>query len=1368
MAIASPTKLLAGDLASSFSFSRSSANPKLLSSSSPSRVYFAAPKTLRFQVFAFAVKRSPKHLKYSGPRFTKEDELLYVEVDPSGDDSWKLEPVLDLLKQGAVGVVPTDTMYAIVCDPRNHSAVDCLCRIKKIESTKPLTILCHSFHDIDRFTTGSPRGDSKGHANIFRAVKQCLPGPYTFILTATKELPKQCIRFGTTTAKYKSRKNVGVRMPDDAICQAILEKMDSPLISTSCKCPKENEWILDPVVIADTYGPEGLDFVIDGGLRVADPSTVVDMTVFPPKIMRQGKGPQLHWMVAEDDNEPAEGVLIKSLQLCLFAFIIGYIQILAESTVLILFDRAPPARSRYSYAVFRYSVVTLDGSDACKDRMCFVHCQLDGQTLSPCPAKVVVFRNLTVNRDHEFLVNVTTPGGQRNSSAHSWFIDTIPPAATIFSEKDHTSAERISIDITFSEACAGKGGFRCVNSSSCDVIVQGPAYVHASSLRMIKPSIEYNLDVILSFTSMNGRVVIRMADKFCTDQAGNSFTRTNGSTIIIHFDRRPVLADLWTSVPAYELVMNGVPRTVLATNKMEDVQIFLGFSMPIVNTTEQVLNAMIVNSGKLIPILRRNQGSRQFNFQVGGNLQLWNISRTEIIVIKLQAGLLVGRTGTPVSPVPSITFLYDSMETGVALSTSSPNVTKDHSINVVVEFTKPVFGFEVSMINVDGGKVYDISGNLNMASNQLAVKHYSTPAISMALQSFVSAGILATSLAAAILSISSAHLGAVGIACERINVVASDSLMNLHGLVGHLQVFVLSDWLSVNQPIEYFETTKENLQRKSIALSARGSSHKGAIYESYPVNSSYMCNGVPVPIEMGPKSGWLLGQHNMHMTPYGLPLHSDEYFLYFLRGEPLSASNVIKAMENYLGWEDLLMNLFWLGIGGGSLVVIHLLILLFLRWRTGTPSHGLLSVPRFELFLLILMLPCISQSSTFVIKGGTTEGIITGALLLAIPAAALIISVCLFQLIAIFSGSYVQYKEIKHVASKELWSTRLWYSFTGRPSAGKWFYKEGIPSSFLPRFGILFESLKGPPLFFFVDQNEPNSISKWNGSGYSGVGRMQQVSLDGSMEEIKIPISKRVLGCARSSYIIIDLSRRVCLGIICGAYSSRKSNQSIFALTITLVQYIYLFTVKPYISRGVHVVESISLLCEVGVFALYISINGSNPMKTRNEGVLLLSLLFLTFVAQIINVWYALMKFILRFSQPQKNSFKLGLKFAAKGLILPFLPKKQWPRVIPASSHPKTGLPPGPDTKSGRRDMRAPGSITVSAMTATVVPVLSPGSPGPNVRQMTAGSSTPETTLDTRRAVEAKQLKGQKLRALASFSGDTNFEEASTSYVPKP
>ncbi|XP_059452556.1 uncharacterized protein LOC132183173 [Corylus avellana] len=272
----------------------------------PGRVSLDFPKTQRvLRVLSMAVKRSPKRLKYSAPRFTKEGGLLYVEADSSGADSWKLDPVVDLLKQGAVGVIPTDTVYAIVCDLKSHSAIERLRRIKNIEASKPLSILCHTFRDIDTYTTGFPHGDGQGHTNIFRAVKHCLPGPYTFILTASKELPKQCIRYGTAASKYAARKNVGVRMPDDAICQAILEKMGAPLISTSVKCPKENEWMIDPIVIADMYGPEGLDFVVDGGVRVADPSTIVDMTVIPPKMIRQGKGPKLHWMVTEDVNGSA-------------------------------------------------------------------------------------------------------------------------------------------------------------------------------------------------------------------------------------------------------------------------------------------------------------------------------------------------------------------------------------------------------------------------------------------------------------------------------------------------------------------------------------------------------------------------------------------------------------------------------------------------------------------------------------------------------------------------------------------------------------------------------------------------------------------------------------------------------------------------------------------------------------------------------------------------------------------------------------------------------------------------------------------------------------------------------------------------------
>nr|XP_043632660.1 uncharacterized protein YciO [Erigeron canadensis] len=252
------------------------------------------------QVVVAVIKKSPKRLKYSSPRLPKEDGLLYIEVDPEGSDTWKLDAAVELLSNGAVGVIPTDTVYAMVCDMTNHDAIERLRRLKEVETGKPFSILCRSLHDIDTYTTGFPRGNSDGFSDYFRAVKHCVPGPYTFILTASKALPKQCVKYGPTISKYASRKTLGVRIPDDAVCQAVLEKMGAPLISTSVRSPVENQWILDPVLIADAYGPEGLNFVIDAGVRVSNPSTVVDMIQIPPKIIRQGKGPKQQWMVEED------------------------------------------------------------------------------------------------------------------------------------------------------------------------------------------------------------------------------------------------------------------------------------------------------------------------------------------------------------------------------------------------------------------------------------------------------------------------------------------------------------------------------------------------------------------------------------------------------------------------------------------------------------------------------------------------------------------------------------------------------------------------------------------------------------------------------------------------------------------------------------------------------------------------------------------------------------------------------------------------------------------------------------------------------------------------------------------------------------
>ncbi|KHN40962.1 hypothetical protein glysoja_039369 [Glycine soja] len=1115
--------------------------------------------------------------------------------------------------------------------------------------------------------------------------------------------------------------------------------------------------------------------------------------------------------------------LLKFLQLycayCVGLMVVGVLFVSAESTLLVYFKRAPSPRSRSSNAVFQYLVERLDGSNACKRNTCSFSCELDGKVY-PCQSNGIVLTNLTLNHEHRFLLNVSTITGERNSSVYSWFIDTIPPTAAISSEQTHTNEQKIAIDVTFSEPCTGLGGFHCLNSSNCDIMVAGPAQVDASSLQIIRPGAKYSLEVIISSEVTYGRVVITMAENTCTDQAGNQFRRTNGSTLITHFDRRPVMVDFWTSVPSYELKINGIPRTVVATSKPEDLIIFLDFSIPITNSTEQVLNALHVNSGVLIPLHGRSNGTRGFSFK------LKNISGTEIITIELQAASILGKTGTPVSPVAPITFLYDPMKPNVVLRTSSLTETRDFNINIMAEFTKPVFGFGTSIVEVSGGrlirqelsralysltvqavtkevsvtipagKVTDISGNENLASNQLAIKHYSTPAISIALDSFISAGTIATSLVAAMVSLSSANLEALSIlALGGASSPASNPSINLHGMIGHLQVFALTSWFSTNQFIKYSETTrglrwliphhklpwKKIDTWKKLGWRSNGQSAGERDQQQTDLMSlSYIDPKLSFQTENTTNFGRFHNQHDLSKTStlYGLPLNSIEYFTYFLRGEPLSASNVIKGMESYKGWQDMEMNLFWLGVGGGCLLLFHVFMIFFLRHRTGRSPQGSLSVPRFELFLLILMLPCLSQSSTFVIKGRTTGGIITGVLLLAIPVA-FILSALLFLIIAIYAGSFAQYKQFKKITNEEKWYTKLLFCFIGRSTTGKWFNREGLPSSFLSRFGILFDDWKGPPVLILGDQNEQNNtITKWSESGKSGNGRTKTVCSEDSNEEIKISTFKKVLGCMRASYIILDLLRRVGLGIISVAYPSESSNKSLFALIITSMQFIYLFTTKPYINRGVHVVESVSLLCETGVFSILVLHNGSHSVESKTWELVMLFLLMFTFIAQLTNQWYAMVNSLWKLSQTQNNSLRDGVKLAAKGLILPFLPSKHWSSVISTFSQPETNQLSVNPTCSGidfERRNRNGYMDPISTMTATVVPVQSPSTPNHNVVER-RDPTTWETGASSHIEVEGKWLKGHKaglkkelrmLRELAkaSFSGDTRFDEASTSYT---
>ncbi|PNH07203.1 hypothetical protein TSOC_006364 [Tetrabaena socialis] len=232
-----------------------------------------------------------KRLKYSQSASGKRGEPLVISVQPDGSDAWRLNEVIDLLKDGAVGIIPTDTLPAIVCDPHNKDAVLRLYSIKEMDAKKPLSMLCPSFTSIAHYTTGFPTSNTPGSPNWFNVVRRLLPGPYTFVLPATKNLPSQCIDF--MSGKNIHRKSVGVRLSADPVCKAVVEGMDGPLLCTSVHVPEvlsEDTEVPDVGSILEEYGNKGIDFVVDVGRRVVVESSVVDFTGGDPVVLRHGQG----------------------------------------------------------------------------------------------------------------------------------------------------------------------------------------------------------------------------------------------------------------------------------------------------------------------------------------------------------------------------------------------------------------------------------------------------------------------------------------------------------------------------------------------------------------------------------------------------------------------------------------------------------------------------------------------------------------------------------------------------------------------------------------------------------------------------------------------------------------------------------------------------------------------------------------------------------------------------------------------------------------------------------------------------------------------------------------------------------------------
>jgi tRNA threonylcarbamoyl adenosine modification protein (Sua5/YciO/YrdC/YwlC family) len=201
------------------------------------------------------------------------------EIHPENPQARSLDEIVQKLRNGAVMLYPTDTVYAIGCDLQSKSAIERVRQIKKLANDKPLTFLCHSLSDIATYAIVSDAA--------YRLMKHCVPGPYTFILPATKLVPK--------IVQDPKRKTTGIRVPQNNLCQELMSRLGNPLISTSAHTKEEDQdgeefAQIDKALLFD-YFDNLIDIAIDDGSLATDrTSTILDMTTTEPAVIRQGAG----------------------------------------------------------------------------------------------------------------------------------------------------------------------------------------------------------------------------------------------------------------------------------------------------------------------------------------------------------------------------------------------------------------------------------------------------------------------------------------------------------------------------------------------------------------------------------------------------------------------------------------------------------------------------------------------------------------------------------------------------------------------------------------------------------------------------------------------------------------------------------------------------------------------------------------------------------------------------------------------------------------------------------------------------------------------------------------------------------------------
>jgi tRNA threonylcarbamoyl adenosine modification protein (Sua5/YciO/YrdC/YwlC family) len=198
---------------------------------------------------------------------------LRYELHPDNPQPRLIKQAADLIHRGGIAAMPTDSSYALVCHLDDKTAAEKLRRIRQVDDRHHLTLLCRDLTELGTF--------ARVNNAQYKLIKHAVPGPYTFILEATKETPRRL--------HHPQRKTIGLRVPDHPITLALLAQLGQPLLATTLILPGEAEPLNDPDTITEVLKNQ-IDAVIDAGACPAQPTTVIDLTGDTPVVVREGRG----------------------------------------------------------------------------------------------------------------------------------------------------------------------------------------------------------------------------------------------------------------------------------------------------------------------------------------------------------------------------------------------------------------------------------------------------------------------------------------------------------------------------------------------------------------------------------------------------------------------------------------------------------------------------------------------------------------------------------------------------------------------------------------------------------------------------------------------------------------------------------------------------------------------------------------------------------------------------------------------------------------------------------------------------------------------------------------------------------------------